>query len=399
MAIAPPPNDKQPGPTPQPLSFPALTYAKLSPSPFLRAHLTSGPPIRPNARAPSTFRAPTVHTGSLTHANGSAVVRVGDTAVVCGIRAEILKASDVPDYRVPQKFSEGRDTGDGDSLGEAERTARERKRKRQDKDALAHLDLLVPNIELATGCSPAFIPGNPPSTLAQSLSQRVLTLLHISDLISLTQLQIWHHPRNHSTSTSTQVPAAHATTASTAPDAQVMDLEEAAEGADEEADAQQPGVKAFWTLYIDILFISLDGNPFDAAWAAVLAALQDTKLPRAWWDPDREMVLCDERVSESQLLRLGKLPIASTFGVFQSGAGAKRESERGVWILADPDDFEESLCEETVTVVVDGDGKGGRVLRIEKSGGGAVGLVEMKGCVEMAGRRWREWRDVLGTVK
>ncbi|KAK4987007.1 hypothetical protein LTR28_001918, partial [Elasticomyces elasticus] len=47
--------------------------------------------------------------------------------------------------------------------------------------------------------------------------------------------------------------------------------------------------KAYWTLYIDLLFISLDGNPFDVAWAAVLAALKDTRLPRAWWDPDREV--------------------------------------------------------------------------------------------------------------
>jgi hypothetical protein len=28
--------------------------------------------------------------GSLTHTNGSAVVRIGDTAAVCGVRAEIL---------------------------------------------------------------------------------------------------------------------------------------------------------------------------------------------------------------------------------------------------------------------------------------------------------------------
>lgn len=31
-----------------------------------------------------------MHTNSLSHAHGSAVVRTGDTAVVCGVRGEIL---------------------------------------------------------------------------------------------------------------------------------------------------------------------------------------------------------------------------------------------------------------------------------------------------------------------
>ncbi|KAA6413949.1 MAG: exoribonuclease family [Lasallia pustulata] len=155
-----------------------------------------------------------------------AVVRVGDTAVVCGVRAEILLASSIPQPPPP-------------SVTPAEEEAAEE---------LAALGLLVPNLTLSTGCSPAHLPGSPPSPLAQSLTQRILTLLHTSRLVSLSDLMISHQPP--------------------------------ADAADAEP-PPAPEIKAYWTLYIDVLFISLDGNAFDAAWGAVLAALGDTRLPGA----------------------------------------------------------------------------------------------------------------------
>jgi len=75
------------------LSFPRETFAKLSPHPYLLAHLQpsseTSKPTRANGRAPKQFRQPHVNNGSLTHAEGSAVVRIGDTTVVCGIRGEV----------------------------------------------------------------------------------------------------------------------------------------------------------------------------------------------------------------------------------------------------------------------------------------------------------------------
>lgn len=71
------------------LSFSAQTFQKLAPDSYLLRHLQRDPPTRPSKRAPDEFRAPTLHTGALAHAQGSAVVRVGDTAVVCGVRGEI----------------------------------------------------------------------------------------------------------------------------------------------------------------------------------------------------------------------------------------------------------------------------------------------------------------------
>ncbi|MCJ1379794.1 hypothetical protein MMC17_002897 [Xylographa soralifera] len=341
MAIADPPT---------PLSFPPLTYAKLSPAPFLHAHLTSTPPLRPNTRTPSTFRPLSAHTGSLTHTHGSAVVRTGDTAVVCGVRAEVLRVDDIADYRPPPTEGDNNNNDATTSLATL----------RHETHTSASLNLLVPNIELQTGCSPAHLPGGPPSPLAQSLAHRLLSLLHIAHLVPLPQLQIWHTP-----------PDAPSTTT--------------AEHDDDPP--PRPQLKAFWVLYIDVLFLSLDGGAFDGAWAAVLAALHATALPRAWWDAEREGVVCSPRVAEATPLALRGWPVVGTFGVFESGGG-------GPWVLADPDDFEEGLCEESVTVVVDGEG--GRVLRVEKGGGGGVGVKEMRACVEMVRGRVGEWREVLG---
>ena len=333
------------------LSFPRATFAKLSPRPFLLAHLQPSSPqspiLRANGRAPGEARQPVIHTGSLTHADGSAVVRTGDTAVVCGVRGEILLASDVPSCNI---------------------TPEPRPTEVQD------LGLLVPNLELSTGCSPAHLPGQPPSPLAQSLTARLLALLHASRLVHADDLRIWHRP---------QVPTA-------------------GEGGDDDETAV-PAVKAFWTLYIDVLFISLDGNPFDAAWAAILAALGHTRLPRAYWDLDRAMILCDDAPAETRPLRLAHQAFPATFSVFTASSSEIRmEGRRSetTWVLADPDAFEEALCEESITVVLNAgaeksDKKHVRILRLEKTGGGAVGNDGMAEVVAVAARRCLEWQDAF----
>ncbi|KAI9809262.1 MAG: hypothetical protein M1825_002553 [Sarcosagium campestre] len=348
-------------PAPPSLSFPPATFAKLSPSTFLQAHVDSADPVRPNGRKPSAFRPPTINSGSLTYADGSAVVRTGDTAVVCGVRAEILRACDITgtdhEYR----------NGSSGSISEHE---------------VAALGLLVPNLELATGCSPANLPGQPPSTLAQTLSSRLLALLHSSRLVAAEDLRIQWRP----------------------PPADAVD-------APLEEKEQEEEVKAYWTLYIDILFISLDGNAFDAAWAAIVAALADTRLPHAYWDVDRELVLCDPAISNARTLRLRGLPIASTFVAFAKAQTAKqvvvdgRQEGMQAWILADPDDFEEALCRESVTIVVDCSGMDDdddartqpppRLLRLEKGGGSVIDARQVKELVGLAVLRWEQWRDLL----
>jgi exosome complex component RRP43 len=164
---------------------------------------------------------------------------------------------------------------------------------------------------------------------------------------------------------------------------------------EDEPETSEPEVKAFWTLYIDILFISLDGNPFDAAWAAVVSALKDVRLPKAYWDADREMILCEDSVSDSKRLKLRGLPIAVTALVFRAKEQLQGRDKKH-WILMDPDTFEEGLCDETVTVVVDCGGENTTLSGISKSGGAIVGKDQMTEIVGLAERRWNELSKLLG---
>lgn len=270
----------------------------------------------------------------------------------------------------------------------------------EDESYIQDFNLLVPNLSLSTGCAPGFLPGAPPSSLAQALSHQILSLLHSSRLVPEDDLRIWYQP----------------------PDLGAEDLERHNENEQMDVDAahddqQQKNreIKAFWVLYIDIMIISLAGNPFDAAWAAVVAALRDTKLPRAWWDEDNEMVLCSEAVSEAKKLSLRGMPVASSFTVFEADAAAgwravvipdaeeeeeideaKRKGLQRRWILADPDGYEEGLSQERVSVVVDKKRDGKVVIvRMEKNGGWAVGPKELRQLIDVSAQRWDEVKRIL----
>lgn len=112
--------------TAMPLSFPPSIYATVSPAAYLHANLTSTVAKRANGRKPDEFRTPVINTNSLRHCFGSAVVRTGDTAVVCGVRGEILRAEDAAN-------APSVDLSD------------------EEQDESHELRLLVPNIEMATG--------------------------------------------------------------------------------------------------------------------------------------------------------------------------------------------------------------------------------------------------------
>ncbi|KAL8724822.1 MAG: hypothetical protein Q9166_007724 [cf. Caloplaca sp. 2 TL-2023] len=400
---------------PQPLSFPPSHFAKLAPRSYLHAHLSSLSSPRPSGRLPHESRKPHINTGSLTHCNGSAVVRAGDTAVVCGIRAEILNASDVVDYRPSTKREEleQRYGAGATSLEGIKDVKKRRQARKEDAEEMAHLNLLVPNVELSTGCSPSYLPGSPPSPEAQSLSHRILTLLHTSQLLSMDDLRIWYHPPSPSTRSN----APHPPPTPEAPPAPETSMsldvpnEPAPHDPESEIPESQPQIKAFYTLHITLLILSLSGPPFPTLWTALLAALRNTRLPKAWWDTDRQSVLCSPAISDARALNMNRMPIATGFGIFdmrKDGAGlvssiSTQDEKRKSWMLADIDGFEESVCGEEVTVVVreremDG-GKGPgmemEIVKIEKCGGGVVGRMEMREIVKAAEERYREVRRAI----
>ncbi|KAL1955595.1 hypothetical protein VTO42DRAFT_8398 [Malbranchea cinnamomea] len=392
------------------LSLPPSQFVRLQPHTYLLAHLSpsdsdSRPPLRINGRLQSQFRPALVNTGSLTHCNGSAVVRIGDTAAVCGVRAEILSTDDIVAWKLSTaaRPSKRRRTeksqGAGIDVPTRDDTVQEDDDDGDDDSEIAAFNLLVPNLSLNTGCSPSIPPGSAPTPLAQALSHQLLALLHSSRLVRAEDLRIWHQPPNLANEDT------HMTT------------EGEGDSNDAGSSAPKPEIKAFWTLYIDVLVISLAGNAFDAAWAAVVAALRDTRLPKAWWDMDSEMVLCSDSVADSKKLRLRGMPMASSFCVFEGDATgdwkriiseAEDDRQRGKsdarelpltskrWILADPDAFEESLCQERACVVLDKDAQGRvKLLRLEKNGGFYLGKEELKEIVDLAAERWEEWKPLL----
>lgn len=400
---------------PPSLSLPPSQFARLQPHAYLLAHLSpppasNRPSIRANGRAPSQFRVTSANAGSLTHTNGSAVVRIGDTTAVCGVRAEILHTDDIASWSVSSSSAstanKRRRLADrGEKLTEANEDEEEDANVEDEEDRahIEDLNLLVPNLSLSTGCAPGFIPGAPPSALAQSLSHQLLSLLHSTRLVRADDLRIWYQPPNlgpedlerHNESEQMDV------------DAEL----------DANADESKPReIKAFWVLYIDVMIISVAGNPFDAAWAAVLAALRDTKLPRAWWDVDNETVLCSDSIAEARKLSLRGLPVASSFCVFEADAAAgwratvipeaedqkaQDQAKKGPqqrWILADPDGYEEGLSQERACVVVDKEknGKGKTVIvKMEKHGGWAIDTEDIRQLVNIAGQRWDEIKRIL----
>ncbi|RKP15013.1 exosome complex component RRP43-like protein [Piptocephalis cylindrospora] len=113
--------------------LPAEAIKKLLPETYHQSFIQKG--VRPDGRGFQDFRPTAVHYGAITSADGSALVRLGGTTVVCGIKAEVA----VPE---PTQPTQG---------------------------------YFTPNVELGPMCSARFKPGAPSET-AQVLSQQLNTL-------------------------------------------------------------------------------------------------------------------------------------------------------------------------------------------------------------------------------
>ncbi|KAG0369554.1 ribosomal protein S5 domain 2-type protein [Gamsiella multidivaricata] len=128
-------------------TFSASTFQKLHPSEYFRKFVSQG--VRPDGRLLNSFRPTTVHYGVITTANGSAMVRMGGTTVVCGVKAEVTE----PKLDAPNQ------------------------------------GYLVPNVDLSPICSSVFKPG-PPSEQAQVVSESINRVLKESNVLNLKDLCI-----------------------------------------------------------------------------------------------------------------------------------------------------------------------------------------------------------------
>ncbi|KAF9225023.1 hypothetical protein BS17DRAFT_779465 [Gyrodon lividus] len=240
---------------PQSDALRAQIFQRLHPHAYLDRFLAEG--VRPDGREPTEWREVFVNVGSISTADGSALVRMGGTTIVCGVKAEISEPElDSPD-----------------------------------------VGFIVPNLDLPAMCSPKFKPG-PPSEEAQVLSERLNEALVSSDILPLSTLCI-------------------------------------------------SSGQAVWCLYIDATCINYDGNAFDAALLAIVAALGNTTLPDATFDPNTSRTTCSRTARVPLALNTSRRVVGLSFGC----VGGSTPS-----LLADPTSFEEPLLMSAVSVVVCAEG-------------------------------------------
>ena len=317
-------------------------------------HTLSTSNKRLSNRLPNEPRPFQITTPNLTHCAGASLVTIGRTIVLVGIQAETIIASQIPD---PPR-------------ARLTPPANAHERRQREEEDIAGLALLPLNVELGTGALPSHLPdGSPPSQWSQSLSFRLRRVLSAAHLVPLEDLTI---------------------------------RRDGSVGSQEE-------VAGYWVLYISVTPLSVDGKRslFDAMLAGVVHALQNVKLPRAWWDIDKEVILCSGKMEERRNLRLRGLPVACTFGVFTAGTnvppvlddgyrkrstGTSTQQEQDMKrVLMDPDGSEDDVLEDTVTVVLGND----KVVTIEKGGGVNLTLEEVSECVNLTVRRFKHWNQSL----
>ncbi|KAF8967458.1 ribosomal protein S5 domain 2-like protein [Flammula alnicola] len=265
----------------------AAVFQRLHPRLYLERFVAED--IRPDGRAFDAYRDVSVNVGSISTADGSALVRMGDTTVVCGVKAEIAE---------PELDREGE-------------------------------GFLVPNLDLPAMCSPKFKPG-PPTEEAQVLSDRLNQVLIASNFLPLSSLCIQSE-------------------------------------------------KSAWVLYVDATCINYDGNAFDATLLAMVAALRNTTLPQATYNPETHRTTCSRSAPRVPLQLSKSSPISMSFGIFDSYKN----------VLADPTSFEEPLLDTSLSVVL---GDGGEMVSLSQLGSRRRGEERRSAeCIESAKRR----REVL----
>jgi exosome complex component RRP43 len=77
------------------LDLNAQIFQRLHPKAYLERFLEEK--LRPDGREAADWRDLVVHVGSISTADGSALVRLGETTIVCGVKAEIAE----PDLEHP----------------------------------------------------------------------------------------------------------------------------------------------------------------------------------------------------------------------------------------------------------------------------------------------------------
>ncbi|KAK0162617.1 hypothetical protein PV327_006382 [Microctonus hyperodae] len=125
----------------------ATLYKTIYPTKYLGDYLSQN--IRPDGREFMSFRPVSLNVSSISQADSSSIIKIGNTAVTCGIKAELAAPK-----------------GESPDCG-----------------------FVIPNVGLSPLCSPKFRPG-PPSVQAQVITKLIDDILTNSQVIDLHDLCI-----------------------------------------------------------------------------------------------------------------------------------------------------------------------------------------------------------------
>lgn len=200
---------------------------------------------------------------------------------------------------------------------------------------------IVPNVDLSPICSSTFRPG-PPSEQAQVVSEQINRVLRESKVLDLKDLCI------------------------------------------EEG-------KAVWSLWVDVVCVSYDGNIYDAALTSVIAALANARIHKPTYEEGvvkvSGMSAEDEGDMDSEeetffRLNLTRTPLSASFAVFDTS----------LTLLADPNFAEESISGGQISITID---EQGQLCAITKVGAATISQAVLRQSMERARERSQELRALM----
>jgi len=129
--------------------------------------------------------------------------------------------------------------------------------------------------------------------------------------------------------------------------------------------------RSAWKIQITVIVLNHDGNVWDVAWLSALVALADLTLPKVCIDETDDKVSIISS-SERVALKLVDFPIPTTIGLFENK------------LFVDPDDFEESIMNGVMNIVMN---EKGDIVSLNKIGGDGLSPEEIESCFVLAKAR------------
>ncbi|KAG8371957.1 hypothetical protein BUALT_Bualt12G0016800 [Buddleja alternifolia] len=336
-------------------------FRRLFPLRFHERHLLES--IRPDGRPLGRARDTTVMLGAVASANGSALAKIGSTAMLAAIKLEVM----TPTMEAP------------------------------DEGCIA-IDFHMPPI-----CSPLIRPGRPAEVapviskqLSDTILRQAITRNYLVDDSASFSLNV-HCLCIGIQEKKTKITKRMFLTSSSFSShlykvAIISEIPHLSSGMIDMKELSLVSGKAAWMAYLDIYCLDADGALFDAALLSAVGALSHLRIPVVSLNDDGRIVLLsdDNAVAmkenepvnkEKRKLNLNRVPYSLTCILHKN------------YILADPTSEEESIMETFLTVVLD---SSFQLVSLNKPGGpGLAHTSAIQDCIILTRQRVGELQKIL----